>query len=154
MYVKNLERIESEAFGEKALKLSKMLKERMQVPEGFVISKEGFELFLKKNDLGERIAKALEGLDVDDYKRLGEVSKEIKEMFLASQIPDNLKNEILEGYDGFLVRKEAKSVGGAALDFIRAGRENIYVAVRVSSVTSADSSFPGLFDTFLNVSGQ
>lgn len=154
MYVTSLEKTEGEASGEKAKKISDMLKERLPVPGGFVISREGFELFLKNNSLEERIAKALENLDVDDYNGLKEVSSEIKEMFLASQIPESLKNEILEGYDSFLIRKEAKSVGGAALDFIRAGRDNIYVSVRISAVTSADSSFPGLFDTFLNVSGQ
>ncbi|MEE9323114.1 MAG: PEP/pyruvate-binding domain-containing protein, partial [Candidatus Aenigmarchaeota archaeon] len=155
MYVAKLEKIEGdEVFGEKAVKLSKMLNARLPVPGGFVINKEGFELFLKKNNLEERIAKVLEGLDADDHKRLGGVSSEIKEMFVASQIPEGLKNEILEGYDGFLIRKEAKSIGGPALDFIRAGRENIYVSVRISAITSADSSFPGLFDTFMNVNGQ
>lgn len=154
MYVTSLDKIEGETFGEKATKLSVMLKERFPVPEGFVVSREGFELFLKKNNLVERIGRELENLDVNDHKKLEEVSSEIKEMFLASQIPESLKSEILEGYDGFIVRKEAKSIGGAALDFIRAGRDNIYVSVRVSPVTSANSSFPGLFDTFLNVSGQ
>ncbi len=155
MYVIGLEKIGRDGkFGEKAVKLSDMLKERMPVQEGFVINREGFELFLKKNKLEERIANALENLDVDDYEKLVGVSSEIKEMFLVSQIPESLKNDIMEGYDSFLVRKEAKSVGGAALDFIRAGRENIFVSVRTSPVTSPDSSFPGLFDTFLNITGQ
>jgi pyruvate,water dikinase len=154
MYVIGLEKIGEGVFGEKIAKLSGMLKERLPIPEGFVINREGFEFFLKKNKLEERIERKLENLDVDDYGKLMEVSSEIKEMFLASQIPERLKKDITEGYDSFLVRKEAKSVGGAALDFIRAGRENIYVSVRVSPATSHGSSFPGLFDTFLNISGQ
>ena len=155
MYVKNLDKLESgENVGEKALKLSRMLKERMPVPEGFVVKKEGFEFFLKKNNLEVRMNKVLENLDVNDHKRLVEVSEEIKGMFLASRIPESLEKEIMEGYDGFLKRKEAKSVGGAALDFIRAGRDSIFVSVRVSPLTSPDSSFPGLFDTFLNISGH
>lgn len=155
MYVKSLEKVErGETVGEKALKLSGMLKERMPVPEGFVVKKEGFEFFIKKNNLEGRMNKTLENLDVNDHKRLVEVSEEIRGMFLASQIPESLKKEITEGYDGFLIRKEAKSVGGAALDFIRAGRNSIFVSVRISPTTTTDSSFPGLFDAFLNISGQ
>ena len=153
MYVVWLENAAEEEYGEKARLLSVLTRERMPVPEGFVITREGFEFFLKKNNLRERIENLIENLDVDDYKKLREVSREIRNMFIASHIPDTLKKEIVEGYEGFLIRKEAKSIGGPALDFIRAGRDNIYVAVRVSGF-SRNSSLPGLFDTFLGVSGQ
>lgn len=155
MYVKTLDGLEKtdRTVGEKALRLSEMLKERMPVPPGFVINSDGFELFLKKNQLEERISSLLEELDIDDYRRLTEVSNEIKGMFENSEIPENLKDEISSAYESLLVSREAKEVGGAALDFIKAGREQTNVAVRSSPMTSPDSSFAGQMESFLNVQG-
>ncbi|MCK5023119.1 MAG: hypothetical protein KAS04_03025, partial [Candidatus Aenigmarchaeota archaeon] len=155
MNVVNLANIKGgEALGEKAKKLSDMLKEKMPVPAGFVITKDMFEHFLKENKLKGKIAAILENVDPNDYKRLVEVSDEIKTMFTNSHFTDAMKKEIDEAYESFSVRNEVKDLGGAALDFIRAGRESIFVSVRVSATTSETSSFPGVFDTFLNVSCQ
>ena len=156
MYVLHLDKIErgDRTVGEKALKLSGMLREALPVPEGFAVNTEGLRFFLKKNNMEGRISKALEGLDVEDSGKLREVSDEILGMFRNSTMPENLKKEIIDSYDNLLIRKEAKNIGGAALDFIRAGRDHIFVSVRASPVTSPDSSFPGLFETFLGVTGQ
>jgi pyruvate,water dikinase len=155
MYVKSLENIEKtdRNVGEKGLRLSELLKERLPVPPGFVINSEGFALFLKKNRLEEKISNLLSDLDVDDYRRLSEVSGEIKRMFEHSEIPDALKKEVKNAYESLFVSREAREVGGPALDFIRAGRDQTNVAVRSSPMTSPDSQFPGHMESVLNVQG-
>lgn len=155
MYVSTFDKIEKtdRRVGEKALKLSQMFKERLPVPPGFVINSDGFSLFLKRNGLEERISNLLADLNVDDYRKLTEVSNEIKRLFEKSEIPDNLKNEISEAYESLLVSREAKEIGGPALDFIKAGRGQTNVAVRSSLITSPDSQFAGQTESVLNVQG-
>jgi len=155
MYVKSFERIEKteRAVGEKALRLSEVFRERLPVPPGFVINSEGFGIFMKKNRMEEKISNLISDLNVDDYRRLSEVSGEIKRMFESSEMPDPLKKEIRDAYESLFVSREAKEVGGAALDFIRAGRDQINVAVRSSPITSPDSPFAGQTESVLNVQG-
>jgi pyruvate,water dikinase len=155
MYVKPLERVEKtdRTAGGKALSLSMMLKERMPVPPGFVVSSEGLALFLKRNRLEEKIRGMLEGLDVEDYRRLSEVSNGIRNLFVSSEIPENLRNEVSSAYESLLVSREAKEVGGAALDFIKAGREQTNVSVRSSPLNIPDSPFTGQAESLLNVQG-
>ncbi|NIO22602.1 MAG: hypothetical protein GTN38_01060 [Candidatus Aenigmarchaeota archaeon] len=155
MYVKALDRIEKtdRTAGEKALTLSGMLREKLPVPPGFVINSEGFALFLKRNRLEEKISDLLSGLDVDDYRRLSEVSNEIKNLFENSEVPESLRKEVSEAYESLFVSREAKEVGGAALDFIKAGRDQTNVSVRPSPMTSPDSPFAGHMESVLNVQG-
>ncbi len=155
MYVTAFDKIEKtdRTVGEKALRLSEMFREKLPVPPGFVINSEGFSLFLKRNKLEERITSLLADLDVDDYRRLSEASNEIKVMFENSEIPDPLKKEISDTYESLLVSREAKEIGGPALDFIKAGRDQSNVSVRSSPITSPDSSFAGQMESVLNVQG-
>ena len=155
MYVKSLEKIEktNRSVGDKASRLSEMLREKLPVPSGFVITSEGFALFLNMHHLEEKISNLLAGLDAGDYRRLSEVSSGIKGMFEKSEIPDTLKKEISEAYESLLVSREAKEIGGPALDFIKAGRDQTNVAVRPSPITSPDSSFAGQMESVLNVQG-
>jgi len=155
MYVVPMEKIEKtdRAVGEKALRLSELSREKLPVPPGFVINSEGLLLFMKKNQLEERIANLLSDLDVEDYRRLTEVSNEIRNLFSNSEVPEVLKNEISNAYESLLVSREAKEVGGPALDFIKAGREQTNVAVRPSPITHSDSSFIGQTESVLNIQG-
>ena len=46
--------------------ISQLDKAGVRVPGGFATTADAFQLFLKHNNLGEKIQGALEGLDVDD----------------------------------------------------------------------------------------
>ena len=155
MYVTALEKIEKtdRTVGERALRLSEMLKEKLPVPPGFVINSEAFRAFLRRNQLEEKVGNLLSEADADDYRKLVEISNEIRGLFEKSEIPDPVKKEISEAYESFLVSREAKEIGGPALDFIRAGRDQTNVAVRPSPVTSPDFQFTGQTESVLNVSG-
>jgi pyruvate,water dikinase len=150
-----LDRIErnDRTVGSKALGISNLIKEKLPTPSGFVITTEANDLFVKKNDLEGKIQNLLSDVDVNDFKKLKMASEGIRDLFDNSKFPEGLKNEILEAYEGLLISREAKSVGGPALDFIKAGREQTHVSVRSSPSASPDSSFAGQMNTFLNVSG-
>ncbi len=155
MFVLPFDKVEDrQKVGEKAYLLSKLYRDKLPVPPGFVITGEAFSYFMRKNNLESRIIKALDGVNLNDYEKLVEVYDEIVSMFQNSVFPDNLKNEIIEGYESLLLGREAKKVGGAALDFIKAGRDQVFVAVRASYISNISCSFSGLAENSFNISGQ
>lgn len=129
------------------------MRNRISVPRAFVITSEAHQMFLNYNKLGERLDGMTRDLDVENINQLIETSKSIRELFISSKIPDSLEREITDSYNRMFVSIEAKEVGGAALDFIRAGRDHVSVSLRPSPFESKGSSFPGIHDPFLNVGG-
>ncbi len=140
--------------GSKALRLSEVVRNRIPVPRGFVITSEAYQSFLRFNRMEEKLEGMVSGPDPEDIGRLIETSKAIRGMFVNSRIPESLEKEISRAYNRMFVSMEAKEVGGAALDFIKAGREQVSVAVRASPFAGNGSSFPGVCDSFLNVGGM
>ncbi len=135
------------------MRLSEVFRNKISVPRAFVITSEAHQTFLNYNKLDERLEGMTRDVDVENINQLIETSKSIREMFINSKIPDSLVREITDAYNRMFVSIEAKEVGGAALDFIRAGRDHVSVSVRPSPFESNGSSFPGIHDPFLNVGG-
>lgn len=141
--------------GNKAANLGEMLKSGLPVPTGFVITSEAFDFFLKVNRLEERIQLAVKEIDADNTDQLHQKSRQIEDLIISGEIPDSIRREAREFYENIGVGREARMLGGAALDIIRAGRERVFVAVRSSATTedSNSSSFAGQMRTYLNING-
>lgn len=156
MYVKWFEEIGKDDLllvGGKAANLGEMVKLKLPVPEGFVVTTEAFDEFLKLGEINEEVQKLIENCDIENTKELLEVSKKIKELILSREIPYKIKSEIIEAYRS--LSYSHKILSEKALALIAAGRELALVAVR-SSATSEDlmeASFAGQFSSFLNVKG-
>lgn len=73
-------------------------------------------------------------MDPDDFQALRDVSERIQGMIINSNVPDYIERELSDAYEELSVGKEAKELGGAALDLIRAGRGEAWLAVRTSPV--------------------
>jgi pyruvate,water dikinase len=111
----------------------------VRVPGGFATTAAAFREFLHHNLLDQRIAGALQGLDVDDVDELARVGAEIRGWVENAELPKALEVAIVDAY----IRLESASKGGLS------------VAVR-SSATAEDlpeASFAGQQETFLNVRG-
>ena len=109
------------------------------VPGGFATTSEGFELFLQKNDLANKIQQELEVLDVEDINKLTSTGKKIREWMLNAPLPDELQDDIKASYQNL----ENQT------------RSELPVAVR-SSATAEDlpeASFAGQQESYLNVCG-
>ncbi|CAN5321542.1 phosphoenolpyruvate synthase [soil metagenome] len=107
------------------------------VPGGFATTAAAYRDFISRNVLDERIADALEGLDVDDIDRLTDTGRRIRGWIADAPLPPQLEEEITRAWE--------EMSGGA----------DIAVAVR-SSATAEDlpeASFAGQQETFLNVRG-
>jgi pyruvate,water dikinase len=114
----------------------------VKVPGGFATTAQAYRDFLTHGGLAQRIASALEGLDVEDVGQLAQTGAQIREWILATPFPQRLHDEALAAW-----RTMNTAAGGA---------EPIAVAVR-SSATAEDlpeASFAGQQETFLNVRGE
>jgi pyruvate,water dikinase len=108
------------------------------VPNGFAVTAEGYDYFIKFNNLEEKIHNVLKGLDTHNIEDLHKRGEEIRNLIKSGEFPEDLKNEILNAF-----QKLKEEYG-----------EDLTVAVR-SSATAEDTevaSFAGQQETYLNVS--
>jgi len=140
--------------GGKAANIGEMVKIGMPVPPGFVITTKAFKKFLSMTGLEKEIDKLIADCDVENTQNLLAISKKIKEMIVAQEIPRAIKYEIEEGYKALSYTDQI--VSEEVLELIAAGRELASVAVRSSATTEdlPEFSFAGQFSSFLNVRGQ
>jgi pyruvate,water dikinase len=117
--------------------ISQLAREGVLVPNGFAITREGFDIFLSENTLALKILNL-----VREFSRnkndLSKVGLQIRGLIEDGFIPKALEKEILSSYRTL------------------SGGKDTEVAVR-SSATVEDNpkdSFAGQFETFLNVSGE
>ncbi len=107
------------------------------VPNGFAITSEGYDYFIKFNNLEEKIKEVLKDLDTHNIEDLHKKGEEIRSLIRNGNFPEDLKNEILSAFS------ELKKEYG----------ENFTVAVRSSATAEdlPDASFAGQQETYLNV---
>ena len=127
--------------GGKGANLGELVKAGLPVPPGFVVTAQAYLLFTTESGLSQKIAHAMEGLNVDDTAALQAKAREVQGMIIGTEMPATIKSEILKAYDEMASRDSVKAP---------------FVAVR-SSATMEDSeqaSFAGMNATFLNVHGR
>jgi len=127
--------------GGKGANLGELVRAGLPVPPGFVITAQAYLLFTTESGLSQKIAHAMEGLNVDDTSQLQAKSREVQGLIIGTEMPANIKGEIIKAYEELSKRDSSRA---------------LYVAVR-SSATMEDSeqaSFAGMNATFLNVHGK
>ena len=122
--------------GGKAANLGELLHAGVPVPPGFAIAVDAYSQTIA-GDAAQAITAALSALDVSDTESLQHTATTVRELVEKASLPDELRAAITHAY--------------AELD---AG--NALVAVRSSATAedTADFSFAGMFESFLNVRGE
>ncbi|PEX37594.1 phosphoenolpyruvate synthase [Bacillus cereus] len=108
----------------------------IQVPEGFCVTTVGYEKAIEQNEDLQTLLQQLTKLKREDQAQIGEISKKIREVIMAVEIPSDVVEAIAHYLSCF-------------------GNEHAY-AVR-SSATAEDlpyASFAGQQDTYLNIIGE
>ena len=111
----------------------------LPVPPGFVLPIEAYNHVYETNQLGPRVTAELKRLKADDPASLSKTAESLRKMILEASVPDDLR----------------RAVESAYADLVR-GQPDDRVAVR-SSATAEDTaqySFAGMFESYLNVSGS
>jgi pyruvate,water dikinase len=134
-----LERVRSEdidSVGGKGASLGEMTAAGLPVPPGFVVTAETYRSFIEETGIAEELFEAVE-VDADDSTALADAEARAEELVLGTEMPAELREEILAAY--------------ADLDDGEA-----FVAVRSSATAEdlPDASFAGQQETFLNVTGE
>jgi len=135
-----LRRTDVPIVGGKGANLGEMTAAGLPVPPGFVLTIDAYQRFYESNVLKEHIAAELKHLDADDPAALEASAKRLRQLITEGTVPGDLRQEIENAYD-HLAPDEAPDPR---------------VAVR-SSATAEDTaqfSFAGMFESFLNVSGK
>src|SRR4030042_1579000 len=121
--------------GGKGANLGEMVHAQTPVPPGFFVTAGAYFKFLNDAGLTDEVRRYLKGLNVNDSRRLQEVSEIIKDKISSASMPPAMVKEMKDAY-----RKLGQGL----------------VAVR-SSATAEDlpeASFAGQQSTFLNVQGE
>jgi pyruvate,water dikinase len=128
--------------GGKGANLGELTSAGLPVPDGFVVGAPAYAEFCAQTGLRERLAELLDGVNVEDTVALQAASAAVQGLFEDTPIPESLQHEIRSAYEQ-LVDKDG------------AGGDPISVAVRSSATAedTADTSFAGMNETFLNIRG-
>ncbi len=127
--------------GGKGGNLGEMYNLGIPIPNGFVVTSKAYYNFIEENNLKKIIQDILKTTDVDQPDQLDDASKRIRSIIRKAPLNQELSIEIMKAY------KKLSGFGGL---------KNVPVAVRTSATAedSADASFAGQGDTFLNVIGE
>ncbi len=126
--------------GGKGANLGVMTRAGLPVPPGFVVTVAAYRRLLETGDVGRAIAERLEHLDVDDPVQLRRTAESVQALVRRAAVPDEVRTVVLDAY-----RELSK----------QAGTEQTIVAVRSSATVedTAQASFAGMFESYLNVRG-
>ena len=133
IWFKDINKDKVNLVGGKGANLGEMFN-KFPIPDGFCVTTNAYQSFITNNNLFEKIMQKLEKIDYENTDHLDSVSKEIEELMLNGDMPEDLSREIVDSYN----------------------KLNGFVAVR-SSATAEDlegASFAGQQATFLNVKGE
>ena len=134
--LREVEKDDVKFVGGKAANLGEMIESHFPVPGGFAITASAYRLFIKQNSLDKKIAHLLGTINFHNPDSLAQVSRHIKRIVIASEIPQEVVNGIFDEYE---------KLGS-----------NVFVAVRSSAIgeDSKDASFAGQNETFLDIQGE
>ncbi|MCX6748436.1 MAG: phosphoenolpyruvate synthase, partial [Candidatus Pacearchaeota archaeon] len=140
--------------GGKAANLGEMSKLGLPVPQGFAITAQGYDYFLGETGLKEEIYSLLTNLDIEDTKKLDEVSVKIKKMIIEADMPKEMEEEIRDSYNT-LSFDVSESATKDVMNILKMS-DPVFVAVRSSATAedSAEASFAGQQESFLNIKGR
>jgi pyruvate,water dikinase len=117
--------------GGKGSNLGELVKIKMPVPPGFVITTKAFDKFIELNGIKNQIQELIESCDVDNAEQLLETSKKIKGLILSQDFPIGMRTELIDAYRELSFAEEI--ITPKAIELIAAGRDYALVAVRSSA---------------------
>jgi pyruvate,water dikinase len=124
--------------GGKGAALSELIDAGFPVPDGFVVTADGYRHFVSATGIGGKIADQLGKLNVSDPAAVRHATEVISGLVSETRLPDELRSEISASYGELTASMGSHS------------------AVRSSAISEdgASSSFAGLYESFLNMVGE
>ncbi len=120
--------------GSKAANLSRVIKTGFKVPDGFVVTTNGYDEMLTKQSLGQAISESLRQIDYGRPETIDACSERIKDCIRKASLSPELAAEVKTHYG---------QIGGG----------NVAVRSSASAEDLPEASFAGQYDTYLNIQG-
>lgn len=141
LWFKDIRFDDTSIVGGKGGNLGEMYNIGIPVPNGFCTTTKAYFKFIDVNGLKPKIKAILDITNVDNPDELSKSSAKIRKLIKSAPVPDDIAHDIMNAY------KKLCSFGGL---------KDVPVAVRTSATAedSAEASFAGQGDTFLNVVGE
>ena len=119
---------------------NELTRKGVNIPYGFAVTAYAYDYFVEKTGIKSKIRDLLEGLDTRNVDDLAKRGRQIRELFLNADFPEELKKAIVEAYNKLSEHYNTNDVD---------------VAVRSSATAEdlPDASFAGQQETYLNVVG-
>ena len=144
-WLKDLSKDSIGVAGGKGSNLAEMYNSGLPVPPAFMVTAQAYKTLVEETKIQDKILAKLKDLNVDDTDELQKIAKEIQNIILETEMPEHIKEEIIDAYDILCLEgKKAK-----AEDVLKP-EEEVFTAVR-SSATAEDlpeASFAGQQATF------
>ncbi len=130
-----------ELVGGKGANLGEMTNAGIPVPSGFCVTADAYEVFVSETGIQDKIMELID--DVEDYEdsdKLNDTAKKIRNLIKSTEMPDDIRDEIVNAYEEMNERY---------------GKDDVYTAVRSSATAEdlPDASFAGQQETYLDISG-
>ena len=129
------------------LSMSNLTKLDVKIPEGFIVTTQGYDYFMNYNKLNGTINEILQATNLDNMVDLQRSSLRIRHMIIDGKFPKDLKEEILLNYQQ-LSNKYVDSTNK---------QEFTDVTVRASAICEKENDIANTFgelDSYLNVRGM
>ena len=97
--------------GQRAKDLAFLSAKGFRIPLSFVLGKDAYERFMKKNKLQEKIDQVLSKQATFDKERAEEVSRKIGRLFLEAQFDQKFEEELEDAYESLGFELEQLSIG-------------------------------------------
>ncbi len=138
---------------------SHLRKKGIRVPNGFAITATAYRYFMKENELDKEIKTILKGLNTKSMVNLAKRGYQIRQAILASEFPEDLRNEIIDNYAQLsreYIRHKDFKITWDKDDHTNHFTGGVDVAVRSSATAEdlVDASFAGQQESYLNVIGE
>ncbi|UZE94064.1 MAG: phosphoenolpyruvate synthase [Candidatus Pacearchaeota archaeon] len=143
--------------GGKGANLAEMYNIDLPVPPAFIVTAQAYQKFLNESKIRDKILEIANGIDLENTAELEAKAKEIREIIITAEMPQELAKAIIEAYSNINVDRSALEEASAdVMRIITASREPCFVAVRSSATTEdlATASFAGQQETYVNIKGN
>lgn len=164
-YVKWLSELNSKSgsvVGGKGANLAEMYNAGFPVPPAFCITAQAFDAFITLSGVKQKIREIIEKTNIDNTLELEQNAKKVREIVENADMPEEMRQEIIEAYDILSGGEELKksvqmhTLSRGAADILLTSKEPVFVAVRSSATTEdlSTASFAGQQETYTNIKGN
>jgi len=85
--------------GGKGANLGEMYNLKIPVPPGFMVTAQSYDYFIEKAGIQSKISELLKTIEYSKTTELDKITKEIREIITNAELPEELKEEIIEAYE-------------------------------------------------------